>query len=127
MPDVTLTDPADCDSADAAPAPTRLPSKRVRRATKTVPPSPAPPDDAPSTQAPPPPQRASRRSPTAANHRTGPIPTREMYPIAEARQTLGGMSHSAFCERVREGLIPLIAIGRRRYVSAETIRRIVGA
>lgn len=123
--DDTLHDPADCDSAEAAPAPTRLPSKRTRRATKTVPPSPAPPDDAPSTQAPPP-QRASRRSPTAANHRTGPIPTREMYPIAEARQMLGGMSHSAFYDRVREGVIPLIAIGRRRYVAAETIRRIVG-
>ncbi len=74
----------------------------------------------------------NRRRPTGGKqqttqHRAGPIPTREMYPITEARQLLGGMSHSGFYDRVKEGLIPLICIGRRRYVSAETIRRITGA
>ena len=49
---------------------------------------------------------------------------RAMYPIPEAREQLGGISHTKFYELVGEGKVRLIKLGRRSFVSAEEIRRI---
>lgn len=122
MPDAILQDDATAPGSADAP-PTRLPGKRTRRATKTVAPDPAPVADAPPARAPPP-QRTPRGIPAAATHRTGAVPHRQLYPIDEARQLLGGMSHTAFYAAVRRGEIETVHIGRRTYVSAIVIARL---
>lgn len=54
------------------------------------------------------------------------IPERELYPVAEARQLLGGLSHSCFYSAVGRGDIDLVKVGRRSFVAKSTIQRIAG-
>jgi hypothetical protein len=49
-----------------------------------------------------------------------------LYPIDEAREQLGGISHTKFYDLVDRGEITLTKLGRRSFVSAEEIRRIAG-
>jgi hypothetical protein len=61
-----------------------------------------------------------------------PVPSpvqqpRAMYPIREARQQLGGISHTTFYHLVSKDEIRLIKLGRRSFVSADEIRRITGS
>lgn len=51
-------------------------------------------------------------------------PERRLYPVTEARQLLGGMSHGLFYDQVNKNRIRLTKIGRRSFVSAEEIARI---
>lgn len=77
------------------------------------------------TSAPRKPQRRANRASRPAAAPIDNIPRRELYPIPEARQLLGGLSHAGFYSRVRDGQITLVHLGRRSYVSAATIARIV--
>ena len=42
---------------------------------------------------------------------------RRLYPIPEARQQLGGISNGTFYALVKAGVIKLVKIGRRSFVS----------
>lgn len=53
-----------------------------------------------------------------------PPAVRALYPIREARQLLGGWSNSFFYEQVAKGVVRLVKVGRRSFVSAEEIARI---
>ncbi len=55
---------------------------------------------------------------------TGTIPDRLLYPIPEAREKLGGISHSGFYKLVAEGAIRLTKIGRRSFVSDDELRAV---
>ena len=52
--------------------------------------------------------------------------SRVLYPVPEARELLGGISHTTFYKLVNEEHIRLIKLGRRSFVSADEIRRIAG-
>jgi hypothetical protein len=50
---------------------------------------------------------------------------RRLYPIPEARQLLGNISHSSFYKEVKAGKIKLVKIGKRSFVSDTTIDSVV--
>ncbi|MBF9315817.1 helix-turn-helix domain-containing protein [Mycobacteroides chelonae] len=47
---------------------------------------------------------------------------RRLVPIPEARQILGGIGHSTVYELVKRGEITKVNIGRRGFITAESIR-----
>jgi excisionase family DNA binding protein len=46
---------------------------------------------------------------------------RQLMPVKEARQQLGGISHSTFYRLVKEGELSLFKIGSRSFVQAEEL------
>ncbi len=48
-----------------------------------------------------------------------------LFTISEAREQLGGISHSKFYDLVAKGEINIVKIGRRSYLTSEEIRRFV--
>ena len=46
---------------------------------------------------------------------------RKLYPIPEARELLGGIGHSTIYRLVNEGHITKVNIGRRGFITAESI------
>jgi excisionase family DNA binding protein len=46
---------------------------------------------------------------------------RHLMPVAEARQQLGGISHSTFYALVKHGELSVVKIGRRSFVYAEEL------
>lgn len=50
-------------------------------------------------------------------------PVREMYPVEETRDRIGGISHSTFYELVKAGRIKTVKLGRRTFVMADEIER----
>ena len=54
-----------------------------------------------------------------------PTPNRLLYPLPEAREKLGGISHSNFYNLVADGAIRLTKIGRRSFVSADELEAFV--
>ncbi len=51
---------------------------------------------------------------------------RLLHPIPEARELLGGISHTKFYDLVRLGKIRLTKIGRRSFVTHAELERFVG-
>ena len=49
--------------------------------------------------------------------------TRLLYPIPEARELLGGISHTTFYQLVGQGKIRLTKIGRRSFVTPVELQR----
>jgi hypothetical protein len=47
--------------------------------------------------------------------------SRELYSIEEARALLGGIARNTIYELMRSASLPSVVIGRRRFVSAESI------
>lgn len=47
--------------------------------------------------------------------------TRTLYPIPEARERLGGIGHSTIYRLINEGRITKVNIGRRGFVTAESL------
>ncbi|MGQ0430500.1 MAG: helix-turn-helix domain-containing protein [Gammaproteobacteria bacterium] len=47
--------------------------------------------------------------------------SRELYSIEEARALLGGIARNTIYELMRTAALPSVVIGRRRFVSAESI------
>lgn len=58
---------------------------------------------------------------------TETITKRDLYPIPEAMQRLGGISRSLFYELVARGAISTVRIGRRRFVTADEIERYIAS
>lgn len=50
-----------------------------------------------------------------------------MYPVAEAREILGGLSPATFYRRVHDGLIRIVKDGRRSFVTATEVDRYLAA
>ena len=53
------------------------------------------------------------------------IPDRPLHPIPEARQLLGGISHSGFYKYVGRGLIRVVKLGARSFVTSDEIKNCV--
>lgn len=53
-------------------------------------------------------------------------PMRRLMPVKEARQQLGGISHSTFYALVKRGELSLVKIGRRSFVHAEELDDFLG-
>lgn len=53
------------------------------------------------------------------------IPQRILYPAAECRELLGGIGKTFFYELVRQNELELIKLGRRSYVSAACIEKLL--
>lgn len=53
------------------------------------------------------------------------IPPRKLYPVAEARQLLGGIGKTFFYDLVNQRELELIKLGRRSYVSAGSIDALI--
>ena len=53
------------------------------------------------------------------------IPDRRLYPIPEARELLGDISHSGFYKYVGRGLIRVVKLGSRSFVTSDEIRNCV--
>jgi excisionase family DNA binding protein len=69
--------------------------------------------------------RAARPKMTEpARGRSGPIPRRRIYPIAEAAELLG-VHRTTLYNRHREGLVSLVRMGSRTYVAADELERYV--
>ncbi len=49
---------------------------------------------------------------------------RLLHPVPEARELLGGISHTYFYELVREGRIKLTKLGRRSFVTDRELERV---
>jgi len=49
---------------------------------------------------------------------------RDLYPIPEARERLGGISRAFFYDLVRDGVIELTKLGRRSFVARDELRRV---
>lgn len=49
---------------------------------------------------------------------------RLLHPIPEARQLLGGISHTHFYKLVRKGRIKVTKLGRRSFVSHRELERV---
>ncbi len=54
-----------------------------------------------------------------------PPPTRLLYPVPEAREKLGGISHSFFYDLVAQGVIRLTKIGKRSFVTGDELDAVV--
>lgn len=52
---------------------------------------------------------------------------RELYSIEEARALLGGIARNTIYELMRTASLPSVVIGRRRFISAESISTFVAA
>ena len=52
-------------------------------------------------------------------------PSRGLYPLPEAREMLGDLSHTKLYELRKKGLIKFVKIGRRSYITAEEIQRFI--
>lgn len=52
---------------------------------------------------------------------------RELYSIEEARALLGGIARNTIYELMRTASLPSVVIGRRRFVSAESISAFIAA
>lgn len=50
---------------------------------------------------------------------------RELYSIEEARALLGGIARNTIYELMRTASLPSVVIGRRRFVSAESINAFI--
>ena len=48
-----------------------------------------------------------------------------LYCLPEARELLGGVSHTKIYELKKKGLINFVKIGRRSYITAEEIERFI--
>jgi len=53
------------------------------------------------------------------------LPERKLYPVAECRQLLGGIGKTFFYDLVARNELELIKLGRRSYVTAEAIERLI--
>ncbi len=53
------------------------------------------------------------------------IPDRLLYPVPEAREKLGGISHSFFYDLVAQGVIRLTKIGKRSFVTGDELDAVV--
>lgn len=58
---------------------------------------------------------------------TATLTQRDLYPIPEVRQRLGGISHTSFYEIVKRCEIKIVKIGRRSFVTAAEIGRYVAS
>ena len=54
-------------------------------------------------------------------------PVRLLYSVRETREQLGGISHAYFYKLVNQGLIRLIKLGRRSFVSRQELEAFVAA
>ena len=52
---------------------------------------------------------------------------RELYSIEEARALLGGIARNTIYELMRTASIPSVVIGRRRFISADSISAFIAA
>lgn len=50
-------------------------------------------------------------------------PVREMYPVEETLDRIGGISRTTFYKLVKDGHIKTVKLGRRTFVMAEEIER----
>ena len=57
-----------------------------------------------------------------SNGRSRVAPSRLLYPVPEAREQLGGISHGKFYQLVSAGVVRLTKIGRRSFVSDSALR-----
>lgn len=48
---------------------------------------------------------------------------RDLYPVPEARERLGGISNGLFYSLVKAGTISITKLGRRSFVTAAELRR----
>ena len=53
------------------------------------------------------------------------IPDRPLHPIPEARKLLGDISHSGFYNYVGRGLIRVVKLGGRSFVTSDEIKNCV--
>ena len=53
------------------------------------------------------------------------IPNRRLHPIPEARAILGGMSNSGFYNLVGRGVIRVVKLGQRSFVTSDEIENCV--
>lgn len=53
------------------------------------------------------------------------IPARKLYPVSECRQLLGGIGKTFFYDLVKQNELELIKLGRRSYVSGESIDALI--
>jgi hypothetical protein len=54
------------------------------------------------------------------------IPPRKLYPVSECRELLGGIGKTFFYEvLVKQNELDLIKLGRRSYVTAESIDKLI--
>ena len=53
------------------------------------------------------------------------FPDRPLHPIREARELLGGISHSGFYKYVGRGLIRVVKLGARSFVTSDEIKNCV--
>jgi hypothetical protein len=56
---------------------------------------------------------------------TGPIPERDIYPLHEAAQRLGGVSEALLHKLRAAGLVRFTKIGARVFLSANEIERLI--
>ncbi len=56
---------------------------------------------------------------------TDNIPDRPLHPIPEARKLLGDISHSGFYNYVGRGLIRVVKLGARSFVTSDEIKNCV--
>ena len=50
---------------------------------------------------------------------------RELYSIEQARKLLGGIARNTIYELIRDGELPTVPIGRRRFISAAAIEAFI--
>jgi excisionase family DNA binding protein len=53
--------------------------------------------------------------------------TKDLYSIEEARELLGGISRNSVYHLLRDGRLPSVPIGRRRFISAAAIEAFIVA
>ena len=53
------------------------------------------------------------------------LPNRPLHPIPEARKLLGGISHAGFYNLVGRGLIRMVKLGGRSFVTDDEIENVV--
>ena len=53
------------------------------------------------------------------------VAQRILYPAAECRELLGGMGKTFFYELLKQNQLELVKLGRRSYVTAESIDRLI--
>jgi hypothetical protein len=49
---------------------------------------------------------------------------RDLYPLQEARERLGGISRALLYSLVRDGEVKLTKLGRRSFISGDELRRV---
>jgi predicted DNA-binding transcriptional regulator AlpA len=53
------------------------------------------------------------------------VPTRKLYPLAEVRTLLGGISTATLYRRLNDGSLPTVRLGGRRFVRAADLDALI--